>query len=289
MRAFKNPADSNLPQGFSASDKKRLIGMSLALLIVLFAIGYSWLKGKQGADTSKLPVDDFQVTESVAVPKLDTAELERLVQDESSEQRVILEGEALDLVLANTRRLTERHYALLSKGSLDATGREKLFADPKASRGDVFVARGWLRGIAERQRTVSSPPEYHGRLVDTDGSTTYFVLDQKPERTLVDVDYVRLDGRFLKVFSEEDPEAPGTWVEGPLLVGTTLTVSRPEIPHVAELDHLFLHGEIEHDGLAQDAAGNPIIENHDAPYDAIWHAMAWGRDGSQGVDWASAP
>lgn len=289
MKSPYSSTDRNLPSGLNTSDRKRLVGMGFALIVIVGAIGYTYLKGREKLSVEAPPLDDFSINESVAIPELNVEELETLTRDAKPEQRVLLEGKALDLVLANIRRLTEGHYDALTRGSLEGAVRDEVVADPTEARGDTFTARGWLRGLHERQRTASSPPEFHGRIVDENGDVTYFVVDEKPRTGIVDVDYLRLDGRFLKIFSEEDPEQPGTWIEAPLLVGTTLTLSRPQIPFVAELDKAYLISEIEHDDVVTDEHGVPMIARHAPPYDALWHTMAWGRDGSSKIDWDAAP
>ncbi|MEX1025869.1 MAG: hypothetical protein WD226_12420 [Planctomycetota bacterium] len=287
MRKFKDPAAYAQQTGFTSGEKKRLIGLSVALLLVLLAIGWGWFKTRAVTSPGTMPAE-VPLQESIAIPALDTAKLDAQVRDATAEQRVLLDDEALDFLLTHVRRLTPRHYEALGARVLDDELRERLLEEPSAARGTPLTVRGWLHSAEARRRSPTAALEYAGRLVDDDGHVTYFVTDDVPD-LMPGVDFVRLDGRFLGVFSEEDPEAPGRWIEAPLVVGTKLIQSRLASAPVNTLNVAYLQQQIEHDHVTRTESGMPGIATYDQPSDAIWHVMAWGRDGADALDWNAAP
>ena len=102
---------------------------------------------------------------------------------------------------------------------------------------------------------------------------------------------MRVDGLFLKLFSDEDQELSGRWIEGPLLVGPRAIRSYPAFGRVDELNAAVLAGAQDAVLVPPEGAEPRIVR--DTPFEPLWHLMAFARDGgapeSAAFDWAAAP
>ncbi len=284
MRPFKIPGSKPLAQtqGFTKVEKRRLGLLLLATVFVTVAVGASLMKAKGTTDDGlDVPQQGGAISESVAVPTIDPERFDALVSDATPDERVVLETAAVDAMVGVARTLTDRHFELLGRTVLDASVAAVLDADPAAARGQAFTARGWVDSLRTRQR--AGREEFVGTLILDDGTTTYFLVLDKPEQTNVG-SYARIDGLFLKMFNDEAAESDA-WVEGPFLVGPRAVRSYPAFGEVTELGLSHLAG-LEDDRL-YDETGRPV-EWEGIPYEALWNVMAYARDLPAGaIDWDS--
>ena len=203
----------------------------------------------------------------------------------------MLETDALDALLRDVRTLTPRHFAAMEVAELDAERIDGLVADASAKRGQPFFARGAVDSVRTRRRTANGEIETIGRLRLDDDSYCYFLVLDAPESTEELGGYLRVDGLFLKVFSDEDELNPGEWIEAPLIVGPSAVRShRPfgEVGSVTE-PHQGIYGRVPDAILTPADGGEPRIVR-ETPFDARWHLMAYARDLPEGaIDWEAAP
>jgi len=275
---------------FAPADKRRL-----AFLIGGFVVTASVLvttlnqASREGGAPKAVPIaDETRIEEPVlSVPELDRARLETLVHDATPEDRVVLEGEAADLVLDAARRYTPRHYASLHAPELDAGGVAALLADPKASRGKPFTARGHI--VSLRARTGAAHEEqFLGRLELQDGATVHFLVLSVPEHAAEIGGFVRIDGLFLKAYATEDALDAGTWLAGPLLVGAKAERSYADLGTVTRLDH-SLFDDVPDADLAPDPGQEPRLVP-ETPAEPFWQLMAYARDlPADAIDWEKVP
>ncbi len=292
MRAFRIPGRGpETTLGFTPREKRRLFVLSLASALVAAVIAGLLLRSRSSGDLGGLPAGEpEELAPAVSLPAVDAQRLDALVQDARAEDRVVLESEALDVALDTARLLTPRHFRAMDQVELDAATAAGLLADPGAQRGRPFLARGWIEELRQRQRGPANAPEHPplhvGQLLLEDGTVAYFVALQLPDDSLLG-DYVRVDGLFLKVFSDESSEQRGTWIEGPLLVAPQAIRSYPDLGRVTEIDPKFERLVLD-DYLLSPAGEAPRMEG--LPFEALWHLMAYVRDLPAGaVDWSSAP
>jgi hypothetical protein len=269
------------------SEKRRILLMTVALILILGAFGMSWLQSQKyrNAPDPSLPAFEDEIVESVALPEIDVAGVEAAVRDAEEVDRVVLERDALETIGRSVRLLTRRHYEAMEPAELDADTRAAVIADPAAHRAQPFVARGRIDAL--RSRTApSGAVEHIGRLELEGGGAVYF-LTSEVEEVLTDQAWLRIDGLFLKVFRDEDPEAPGTWIEGPLIVGREARRSYAPVLRVEELDPDIL-AYVGDDRLTSGNQVDPV--SYEMPFEALWHAMTYARDlPADAVDWDAAP
>jgi len=290
MRAFKIPGqtDARPAPGLPSGEKRKLLALGIGAVLVFGAFLYGRMRGSAAddADMVDLPAAPIQ-QESIFLPEIDGTRIDQLVADGDRLDRVVLETPAVDHVLGGARRLTPRHFEELEAVELDRAGIERLVAQPSARRGAAFFARGVVDSLRTRQR--GSDLEYIGRLRLDDESTCYFLVLDAPENG----GYVRVDGLFLKVYSDEDDLVPGDWIDGPMLVGPRAVRSYRALGEVTELraedfadveDAAFFDRNGE---LLPDAERRVLLES---PFDAQWRLMAYARDlPADAVDWDAAP
>ena len=277
-------------KAMAAREKKRLVLLLIGFAVVAIGLGTTLkqaLSSPVGKDPVAIADESAEPQESIlAVPELDLARLEALVQDATPEERVVLESEAVDLVLDSARRYTPRHFAALGTRELDAALCQELLADPAAARGKPFTARG--RIVALRPRTgAAHEAQTLGRLELEDGSAVHFLALELPEDAESVGGFVRLDGLFLKLYSTEDELAAGTWNEGPLLVGSRLQRSYPSLGTLRTLPP-EVFAEVEDANLAPDP-GREISFVTETPFEPFWTLMAFARDGEDAIDWNEMP
>ena len=266
-------------------DKRRMLIMAFALVLLVIGYFYSESKGNEYARSAQLdlpgtPVD--QVT-YIQLPEIDTATIDALVSDATDEDRVLLERDAVDLLLPIARNLTDAHFEELNATELNAARAAELLANPTAARGQAFTARGWLVTKRLRKPGAGRPNEVHGLVVLEDFTSVYFIVaeDSSFTKPLVETDYVRLDGLFLKAFNEEDVDKPGEWIQGPLLVGPGLQRSYRDLGEVASLP-LDTFIDVQDDDLRDGITG--------VPHSALWTMLAFARDRDrENFDWEGIP
>ena len=265
-------------------DRKRLI----VLVVTTLLVGVAWLaatfqKGKyEHEESAHLPAAAAQEPEVVlALPDIDPAELDALVADGAPEDRVMLERPGVEAALAIASRLVARQYDELGARELDAAGAAELMANPGATRGKAVRLRGWIESLETRPATGMRPEEHLGRLLLEDRTPVYFLCLRLPAGATGVGDFVRLDGLFLKVYSDETDSG---WVEAPLIVGSRMrrSWSRQETPDAGIVAARL--APVQDDGL----------ESFEGEFeDAKWMLMEYARDLPEGpeseVDWENAP
>ena len=290
MRGFKIPgqSDQRAPAGMLPSERRKIIAMGIGVLLVFGALIWGRMKAAESSKPEGLDdVPELAGPVRIDLPEIDGAAVDALVHDSERLDRVVLEPEALDLLMDDARNLTARHFEALETPELDAAGIATIVADPSAHRGRPFFARGLVDSLRTRQR--GNEVEHIGRLRLDDDSFCYFLVLDAPENG----GYVRVDGLFFKVFSDENEIEPGEWIDGPLLLGPKAQRSYRAIGEITEL-RPDLFEEVE-DAAFFDPDGNLLPEEErlliqDAPFDALWNLMAYARDLTEDeIDWDAAP
>ncbi len=284
MRKFQNQTQST--GLFAASEKRKLIVMTVGLVLLVVAFGISRYKEGQyrDRDDGVIGGGPIEFSERVELPEIDVAALEAMVSDGSPADRVLLEREALEHLFETARNLGPAHFAAMDTREIDAGVASALLDDPSAARGDPFTARGWIVSLRRRNPGSGRPAQWQGRLVLEDESSVYFVVKDLAEgiRTEPGADeFVRIDGLFLKAFNDEDPEQPGSWIQGPLLVGPEALRSYTSLGPIEELP-FGAFADVTDDDLREGFSG--------VPHRPLWTLMAYARDRAEGsVDWEAAP
>lgn len=276
-------------KAMAAKEKRRLVLLVGGFLVVGLTLLTTLRQALSGvAPAESQPITDETVSNEplLSVPELDLARLATLVRDVAPTDRVVLESEAVDLVLDSARRYTPRHFAALGARELDRAVCAELAAAPETARGKPFTARGRIVALRARSGAVREAQTV-GRLELDDGSNVHFVALELPPESETLGGYVRLDGLFLKLYSTEDELSPGTWIDGPLLIGARALRSYPALGRV---DRLALDA---FDGL-EDAdltpePGQEIRFVTETPAEPLWQLMAYARDGARELDWSKAP
>lgn len=282
MIRFKLPGASAPSQPtFSKGEKRKLLAMGVGVLLMIGAYLYSRASSPGTADPG-LPLEATpEISDTIVLPELDPAAIDALVNDEDTLHRVELEGPGVDALLFDARTLTARHYQELETPFLDSEKVAALLANPASQRAQPFSMRGHVDHIRERAGSSVGETEYIGRMQLESGETAYFLVLDYPELA----SFVRVDGLFLKIYSEESREVSGQWLDGPLLVGAKAIRSYPALGTVTQPNYL-LYGQVEDCNLSLDPPH--IVGQPD--FDAWWHMMAYARDLPEGsVDWESAP
>ena len=288
MRNFSVPGQGpDRTVGVSRHEKRRLAFLGFAALLVATAVGLSLLRSRRGnEESSGLPLGDEAPTTVVSIPELDVALLEGRVRDATPQNRVVLENDALDLLRDHVRLFTDRHFEVLGTRTLDARGIASILEAPAGFRGAPFRARGWIEEVRARRRGPTGETEYLGKLVLEDGSAVYFVVSELADSFSVG-SFVRVDGLFLKAFSDESGDQPGVWIEGPLLVGPEAIRSYKDGGRVTEIDPAILFQVQDDELVTRDGAP---AEWSGIPFEPLWHLMAYARDLPPGeIEWDRVP
>jgi hypothetical protein len=288
VRGFKVPGQT--PQanpGFTRNERRRLLFMGAGLVVIVVAIVMAFVKAndyrrKQAVET---PTEDVAMAETVLLPDIDANAIDALVKDSEQVERVVLEGEAVDYLLDRARTLTERHFEALNIEQLEAAEIAAIEADPSAYRGQAFRARGWVQTVRSRYRGATNQQEHIGRLILEDDSVAYFLTLDLAE--LHQDSFARIDGLFLKMFSDEDV-SQGRWVDGPLLVGPGAIRSYRDQGLVTTLEPGYLMDVEDANLVPEDGAARVYAD--ESPFEALWHLMAFARNvPTEAIDWESAP
>jgi len=287
MRQFKVPGQPapQPPTGLETGEKKRLLALTFGVLLVVAALVYGNWKEKayQDEEYGEIPASQVAMAEEVLLPELDGARIDTLVADSEPLDRVVLETDAVDVLLEDARRLTTRHFEELGEVELDVERIAAIEADPSANRARPFYARGIVDAMRTRRR--GNDTEYIGRLRLDDESLCYFLvldLEDAPENGA----YVRVDGLFLKLYAEEDQLTAGEWIEAPLLVGPRALRSYRSFGPVTE-PRWALFDDVEDAELLDAETRNLVLES---PFEPLWTLMAYARDlPADAIDWESAP
>jgi len=264
------------------ADRRRILWMTAALIVLGVGAAYSAFQAKTYRESEKdvLPSEPLP-TETVAIPEIDAERWSELVSDATPDDRVVLERAALEEALPVARELRRAHVEELGAeelaGESDLT---PLLEAPEDVRGRAYFARGWIESLRVRRDADGEVVEARGRLSLEGGGTVYFASPQL-EGGIDEGDFVRVDGLFLKAFSDEDPERPGTWREGPLLVTRSPEHSYAGLGVVERLPPRLFE-TVRDDSAKEGETGiDPV---------AKWTLMAHARDlAPDAIDWESAP
>jgi len=266
-------------------DKRRMLIMAFALVVLVIGYFYSESKGNEYEQNAQLglPGTPEDQVAYVQLPEIDAEAIDALVSDTTEEARVLLEREAVDLLYPIARNLTDAHFEELNATELDEARVAELLANPSAARGQAFTARGWLGPTRLRKPGGGRPNEVHGLVVLEDYTPVYFIVaeDSSFTKPFQETDFVRLDGLFLKAFNDEDAENPGEWIQGPLLVGPGLQRSYRNLGEVTRLP-LDTFVDVQDDDLREGITG--------IPHSALWTLLAFARDRDlESFDWEGIP
>jgi len=270
---------------FNLAERKRMVSLLVLLVVVSAMVVYGWYDhaGKlERAAAEKRVIDEPPAEVVVITPEVDVAALARLVADASPEDRLVVEGPALEALFEPARLLNDAHFAPMGGALLDAAVVDELLANPDGSRGNLFRARGFVDLVDTFDAGAGSTAHYRGRLRLEGGGHAWFAVAALPEAYGSVGDFVRIDGLFLKAYRGAGPggEAGAEWIEAPLLVGPRAVQSFPALEPVTELDPNTLRF-VEDDGLSG-ISGQPFFE--------YWRLLSYALNVAPGtVDWSEAP
>jgi hypothetical protein len=270
--------DSKSPSAWHGKEKVKLIVMGLGLLFVVIAYVAARRQEDKHRDTEheQVPAEEEVTVERVFLPAFDPSDARLTVRDRTESQQVVLEGEALNLLQDYARLLRDAHFEALGVEVLDRAQLTMLMADPEAHRTRAYRVRGTVLHSLRRQRASDRPPETIG-LLDVEGGTgpVHFIALDVPEG-LVDGEFVRFDGLFMKVHRTEEKDG---WVSAPLLVGNRAIASWPMLEAPTDLARALVG--VEDDTVLQMTGINSRTR---------WELFAYARDLVEGdVDWEAAP
>ena len=258
---------------FNDNERRRML-MLCGLLVVVGTVFVISLK-KQSAGPPNDEIVEHAPVVVVDTPKVDVAKLDALAGDATPEARVLIAPAALDATFQVARLLTPQHYAPMGGRELDRAAAAELLSDPAPRRGQLFRVRGWIEAFQPFDSVGGSTAHYRGRLRAEDGTQAYFaVLAVKDLRGAVG-EFAVIDGLFLENHRQQGPDG---WIDAPLLVGPSLTLSFPELDPVTELDRdAFL-------GVTDDSATSITGQ----PFHEYWKLVSYAQHLGE-FDWSKAP
>lgn len=275
MRKFKGADSTTAPSG-GKTEKLKIIAMCVALVLVIGAYVFNELGAEAKRAAEQTAGDLPAVGEAtIEVPSPPPGLFEG-VADGTEEQRVLIEHQELEVLLAFVRSLTPTHYETLEPAWLDGGEAAALEADPAAHRGDYYSVRGEVLDL--RERVSPSGSKYWAALLRTaDGLAVHARAPRLADGDVAAGRWARLDGLFFKRFADQGPS--GEWIDGPLIVGSAFVRSYEDFGPVTEIERELLLG-ITDDAL--DAKGS-------FPDVVRWRVLAWLRDmPADAIDWEAA-
>jgi hypothetical protein len=104
--------------------------------------------------TSEKPLANADVPEPppvevVIAPRIDRERLGQVTKDATVEDRVVLEGQALEAAFEESSPLRDAVFAPLGGRQLDAAALAELVADPQSRRGALYRAWGRVRDVQQ--------------------------------------------------------------------------------------------------------------------------------------------
>lgn len=268
MRKFKG---SELPAGAGGSEKLKLIAMSVALLLVVGTYVFSEMRRK---DIVEEPNPDLPALgeATIEVPQPPPGLFDSIA-DGTEEERVLIEHDELEVLLAYVRSLSPAHYETAGTRDLDGNVAAELAADTASARGAFVSVRGEL--VELRERVSPSGSAHRAALLRTaDDQLVHLRTPRLADRTLQTGDWARLDGLYFKQLADQDPA--GEWVTAPLVVGSALQRSYEDFGPVPEIERELIAG-ISDDYLDSKGSFSDMLR---------WRVLAWMRDMPEGqVDW----
>jgi hypothetical protein len=275
---FGSRSDATPPQGlFLQKERTRLILMGVAAFVILVALFFV-KDGTQKAPMADAGVPEAPPEEVVIAPRIDRARLLALTRDATLQDRVILEGEALEAAFEESSALRDAVFEPLGGRELDAAALASLAADPQGQRGALY--RAWGRVLDVQQLAASSLGNPRNLLrIETEGGATAFLASMlMPQGPPLSGDFLRFDGLFLKLYRADTGQG---WAEGPLLVGPRTWRSYPRIEPVTSLSP-ELFAEVRDDSVVEGKTGMPVV-----PY---WSLVSYVQNlAPDAVDWDAVP
>jgi hypothetical protein len=263
----------------SKRDRIKLIAMFVGLVLVLGAYLVSNLQEKKHLQIQEgVLEEEAPFSEYLAVKEFDATAVADQILDSRPEDRVLLPSKVTLPFTEYVFGLNDVHYHAIGLEPLDAEHRAAIETDPALFRGQAFRARGRLEGIKSRER-LDGKTEYKGWLRDESGLITHFIVMDVPEEVELN-GYMRFDGLFVKLYSREDHE--GTWIEGPLLVGSQMVSSYPDAnPESLTAEVILDRLARVKDDTAQDSTG---LDG--TVYRAQWALMDFAQtEAYAAIDW----
>ena len=269
-------------EALASRDKRRMLVMGIGALL----LGASFFIVKAQAptkDPQNQRLDGHSGEELVAASKLyippfkDRSPLEGIT-DDTPEQRLVVNAEALRSVLRYSLALTTEHFVAMGLNPMDPDFVAGLQAAPSEHRLDPLRVRGEITDLRERSTEGASGGRAWFGTLHTEGDVdVHFVVDHDPAREQIKQgSFVRLDGLFLQLHRTEiGPD----WIDAPLLVGRSLGAS---FPFLTLDEYLYTPSLV---GLTDDN----IDQHSGVPYDAQWELMAKVTQDTGQIDWDEAP
>ena len=258
-------------------DRRRILLLAIAALVLGGGIFFSGFMRKRYEDreAAELPAQERLDEEPPVFVRFDMPEVLEDIRDATSDDRVVIEErDALAKVLDYGRLSSESQYYAMGVRDLDASTRAAIEADPRAHRVEPYRARGELLALGER-RHFGNTVAHQGALRLADGSCAHFIAVAIDEG-LAAGDFARVDGVFFKLLRAE---VGADWCEGPLLLGRDLVRAHPP---------LVLDESLAVAGLGE-IADDTFESTEAVPAQVEWGLMAKALQGSERIDWESAP
>lgn len=265
---------------FNAKEKRRVLLLCIGVGVMAISVVTLQMQSrkKQAARSAEFEPPAALPTE-IAVPKIDVALLESVASDARSEQRVVLPGAALEAGFAQATQVYDSVYKDLGGRELTAEIAAQILAEPKAHRGHLLRVRCTVEDLKQLPNPADADlPRFFVRGHLEDGAPLYFAVAEFVGLAPAPGDFVRMDGLFLRVHSEE---VDGTWREAPLFVGPRMYESSPQRAPVTQIDparFAFVRDDSIENGLEG-------LDN-----DAYWDLVSYVKHLQPGqVDWEAAP
>jgi hypothetical protein len=253
------------------------------LAIAGSAIGTTTQGDRRDADSTagrnNAPIQRSAHEANIPVPKIDVARLEAVARDQRENQRVLPSSEAIEAGFSAASVLRDALFAPMAGRELDAAMCAAIVADPKAHRGKLFRARGWI----EDPQQLDGPPKEESprhlfRVRLEGGGGAWCAAAEFPDGEPQPDRFVRVDGLFLEVQREE---ISGQWTDAPLLIGPRAVESFPRIEPVRSLEQVSF-ALVDDDSVQKGFSALPVTE--------YWSLVSYAQhvDPST-IDWSAAP
>ena len=256
-----------------------LFGAGVVVIAISVVTIQSKNKTREAARLAEFARATAELPTVVAVPKIDVASLEAAASDARAEQRVVLPGEALEAGFAQSAQVYDSVYTALGGRELSGPIAAEIISDPKGHRGQLLRVRCFVDEMKQLPNpSDAESPRFFVRGHLEDGAPVYFAVAEFVGLAPAPGDFVRMDGLFVRVNSEE---VEAQRVEAPLFVGRRMLESYPTRAPVTELSpqrFAFVHDDSVDGGL----------EGLDD--DTYWDLVSYVKNLKPGqVDWDAAP
>jgi heme exporter protein D len=265
---------------FNVHERKRIIMLSVLVIVVFGMVLYGWYDSTATIEREVAQTDaaeDRPAEVVVITPEVDVAKLKELVDDDTTDGQLVIEGAALEAIFEPARLLNDGHFDPMGGAELDDRILSEL--DAPLARGGLFRVRGVIEELGTFEGGGGTTAHYRGllRLEGDYGAQVWFAVVALPDSGGSVGDFVRLDGLFLK--SYRGATEGGDRVTGPLLVGPRVVQSFPALDPVVELDRNALRF-VEDDG---------VDGIHPQPFYEYWRLISYAQNvDPESIDWSEA-